>query len=109
MQFSQAKRTADRHAEPRLVRIWRPSESPSRAPSWATLVRKPGGAAVSGGFPFADFLQAPALLDGCGVVAAGSAGFEAFGDLGAVSLRVVVVVFELGGNACDVKVQAADS
>jgi hypothetical protein len=60
-------------------------------------------------FPFADFLQTPALLGGCGVVAAGSAIFEAFGDPGAVFLRVVVVVLELGGNAGDVEAQTADS
>jgi hypothetical protein len=36
---------------------------------------------------------------------------EAFDDLGAVFLRVVVVVFELGGDAGDVQAQAqaADS
>jgi hypothetical protein len=49
------------------------------------------------------------LLRGCGVVPAGSAAFQAFGDLGAVFLGVVVVVFELGGHACDVEAQAADS
>jgi hypothetical protein len=38
------------------------------------------------GSPFADFVEAPALLRGCGVVPAGSAAFQAFGDLGAVFL-----------------------
>jgi hypothetical protein len=38
-------------------------------------------------------LKAPALLGGCGVVAAGPAGVEAYGDPGAVFLRVVVIVF----------------
>jgi hypothetical protein len=61
------------------------------------------------GFPFADFREAPALLCGCGAVPAGSAAFKAFGDPGAVLLRVAVVVFELGGNAGDVQAQAADS
>jgi hypothetical protein len=60
-------------------------------------------------FPFADFLEAPALLCGCGPVPAGSAAFKAFGDPGAVLWRVVVVVFELGGDARDVEAQTADS
>jgi hypothetical protein len=49
------------------------------------------------------------LLRGCGAVPAGSAAFQAFGDPGAVLLRVVVVVFELGGDARDVEAQTADS
>ena len=65
--------------------------------------------ALVAGFPFANFLEAPALLRGCGAVPAGSAAFEASGDPGAVLLRVVVVVLELGGNAGDVEAQAADS
>jgi hypothetical protein len=73
------------------------------------LIRSDCSAAVSGGFPFADFLEAPALLGGCGAVPAGSAAFQAFGDLGAVFLRVVVVVLELGSDARDVEAQTADS
>jgi hypothetical protein len=67
------------------------------------------GGGISGEVPFADFLEAPALLRGCGAVPAGSAAFQAFGDPGSVLLRVVVVVLELGGNARDVEPQAADS
>ena len=48
------------------------------------------------------------MLGGRGMVPAGSAAFEAFGDPGAVFLRVVVVVLEFGGDAGDVQAQAAD-
>jgi len=64
---------------------------------------------LAAGFPFADFPEASALLGGRGMVPAGSAAFEAFGDPGAVFLRVVVVVLEFGGDAGDVQAQAADS
>ena len=74
-----------------------------------TLIRSDCSAAVGGGVRFADFFEAPALLHGCGAVPAGSAAFQASGDLGAVFLRVVAVVFELGGDARDVEAQAADS
>jgi hypothetical protein len=87
----------------RLVRIGLMSAADGHC-SWLPAVPW-----LAAGFPFADFLQAPALLGGCGVVPAGSAAFEAFGDPGAVFLRVVVVVLELGGNAGDMQAQAADS
>lgn len=87
----------------RLVRIGLKSAAGGHC-SWLPAVPW-----LAAGFPFADFLEAPALLGGCGAVPPGSAAFEASGDPGAVLLRVVVVVLELGGDAGDVQAQAADS
>jgi len=54
-------------------------------------------------------LETPALLVGSAVVAALGALLKAAGHQVAVRVRVVVVVFELGGDVLDVQAQPADA